>query len=138
MSAWNAANPDGHLQAQKRYLARKQGTQTRLPSPWAWLGIKGAHDLVAQAYRVATWQARYQPDEGSTPPPVADAMAQFAEVFQDRFVELLSERSRAAGVFQGCETTERQAAAAAIFRSEVPADWRPEYPQFTSSMEVRP
>lgn len=126
----SAVNP-GQVARQKRYLARKQGAQTRLPSPWAWLGTRGAQDLIAQAYRVATWQARHQPiEDAAQPVPADDMKAEFLQLLQDRFIELLSERARSAGLFQECDTTDRQAAAAAIFRAEVPADWRPEYPQF--------
>lgn len=127
-------NPE-KFSRQALYFRRKQRGLAPLPSPWAWLGVIGAREVAEEAFRISTWQARHQSVDDGLDRTIEEMKGDFVQLLTDRFTDLLSERALAAGIWLDCDCTKRQAAAAAIFRAEVPADWRPQYPQFPEEVK---
>lgn len=117
---------------QKAYLARRKSAQTALPSPWAWLGIKGAQRLLTQAYRTATWTNRHQTGEFSTEDLTDLEMRHaFVENLAQDFEDLLiAEAVSRADCWPGAPFYQSAPSRVGALAASVDAGWRPEYPQF--------
>jgi hypothetical protein len=105
---------------------RRQAGLQRLPSPWAWLGQQGAQALVQQAYRTASWTMR--PDQDSAQLSDTQQLEAFALCLANDFKVLLMDAARQAGCTPAWWGEFDEDAADLV--AQVPAAWRPEYPQF--------
>jgi hypothetical protein len=129
-------------QSARRARERKTQGLVRLQSPWGWLGVTETMNIAAAAYRVASYESRHvqardvagvEPDPDGFNQVTTEhlTMQRMRECFVEHLVEAFEDLLRAAAVERGaCWPGSDYSRLAALFVEGVPADWRPQYPQF--------
>lgn len=109
-----------HAQHQQRYLERKRAGLQARSTAWHWLTQARLLELSLEAYKAASWACR-----SSEVHP-----AQFVDEIGRQLRTRLAAAALDAGI-EGCPTEYlhlRAQLEAAL--PDLPADWRPQYPQF--------
>lgn len=112
---------------------RKKAGLVALPSPWAWLRMKGAQEVLIKAYKLATWNARHHPDDepGLSDQQRREMFAQeLADTFRDALFAHAVDHAQCWPVTPETPHHQNYPAVWQALQEDLDASWRPEYPQF--------